>query len=135
LSWSNRYRLPWDRLDLEKIEAAMRHVVASLSPRKTELVVRGLDHIICAFEVSPADERRWDIFCDADKRFARYEITDSDRGWVEVEFVHLPADEEHDYESWTGFEFNSPGDNPFASCGIEITELFGKFFGVECEEL
>jgi hypothetical protein len=137
LGWENRYPLPWDRLDLPKIEAAMKHVSASLSPRRTKLVVHDPDHVSCFFEVSPADEHRWDILGDLEARFAEEQIAESDRGWVEVEFWHYPPDEKSEFKGCTEFKFRSgrSGNGIFSGCAMEITERFGKFFGVRCEPL
>jgi hypothetical protein len=70
-----------------------------------------------------------------EERFALYEIGESDQGSIEIEFVHLPPDDKHNFAGWTMIQMNSghSGNGLFPGCAIEIIERFGKFFGVECD--
>lgn len=138
MSWQNRYLLPWDRLDLEKIEAAARHVVAGPLPlRGYEIEVRDPDSVRVYFTFDAGLERRRGLSSDVGRTFELYGIADTDEGLVDIGFAHTPADPKLGLPSETSFEFYSgiSGNSIYSGVGIEIAEQIGRFFGVKCEPM
>jgi hypothetical protein len=136
VSWQNRYLLPWDRLHLDRIEAAAAHVLSVLPIRRYEVVAHGTNRVSVYFRFEASLERKRNPH-QAGRLFELYEIRDTDEGLVDIGFYHDPADARDGTPAETYFEFysNISGNSVFSDVGIEIAERIGRFFGVKCEPM
>ena len=139
MSWQNRYLLPWDRLDPDRIEAAVRYVMASgrgLTLRRYEIEPSGPDRTAVFFYFDAGLERKWSAL-SVDRVFELYGIRDDEEGNVEIDFAHTPADPALNLPAETYFEFysNVSGNPLYSGVGVEIGERIGRFLGTTCEPL
>ena len=140
MSWQNRYLLPWDRLDRDRIRAAVEHVMrsgAGLDLSRYEIESRGDNAVSVFFYFPAALERRWGTGPDIRETFGLYKIADTDEGNVQIDFEHIPPGNAYELPTETYFEFysNISGNRLFSGVGIEITERIGQYFGVKCEPM
>ena len=140
MSWQNRYLLPWERLDRDRIAAAVEHVMrsgAGLPLLRYKIEPHGADAVAVFFYFRAELERKWDLLSSAERNFRLYEISDENEEFVQIDFGHTPADPKLDLPAETSFEFysNVSGNSVFSGVGIEIAERIGRYFGVKCEPL
>jgi hypothetical protein len=139
MSWGLTYNLPWPKLDIPAVEAAVRHVLAQLPPREREssLEVRGPNAVNWYVAVYPDEERRWalDTRAEVDRTFALYNIAEGEPLWVDIVFVHDPGDPALGLGPRTTFSFDTAwsGNSLAPGCAIHVCQLLGAYFGVECE--
>jgi hypothetical protein len=94
MSWGSTFIPPWRRIDLSAVEAATRHVLAQLPPRKrvSRLEARGPNTVRWFVGVYPDEERRWTVLGvgRADQIVEQYEVAEDESISVEIVFYHDP---------------------------------------------
>ncbi len=137
MSWSLTYRLPWPRLDIPAVEAAIRRVLTQLPdrPRESKLEVRAPGVANWYVAVYPDEERRWslDIQAEVDRRFALYGIADGEALWVDILFTQDAGDPGLGIRPRTTFWLDSAcsGNSLAPGAAAHVCELLGEYFGVE----
>jgi hypothetical protein len=140
MGWENRYLLPWDGLDHERIRDAAEHVLRSGGGldllTRYEIETHSPNGVSVFFHFPAALERRRNP-PDAARTFALYGIADTEDGNVEIVFEYDPPGNKYGLRVQASFVFDSnrSGNPLFSDTGIEIAERIGRFFGVACEPL
>jgi hypothetical protein len=143
MSWSNRYRLSWDSLDRQQIEAVVQVVVKAFPVVEPDIKYSSEEHVTCYFGIPNVEAQRWE---QGEIRFSGDFQIDSkqacnglgdklDSVWIEVRFDYFPAMPQHDMEAECSFSFDTAhsGNGMYTGIAIAITECMATYFGVVCE--
>jgi len=134
MSWQLHYTLPWERLDRDRIRAAVGHVMGrGIGLTRYKIDDKSPDQVWVFFYFPAALERRLG-HSDAERNFPLYNIADADEAFVHFEFAHIPPGNGYDLPTETYFEFyaNTSGNSVFSGAGVEIATCLGRYFGVDC---
>lgn len=85
------YKLPWKKLDREKIIAAASLIADSLPKVKVEVEAKSPTSVRCYFAISRDLARQWEG-PELDRWYASGQPPVADPLWIEIAFLHLESD-------------------------------------------
>jgi hypothetical protein len=139
MSWGNRYKLPWNQLRADQIDAAAGEVLRRWPEMRLERGPSSEQHVSLYFHVANPLARQLAAYLEGERSLDALWATNDYDGTtplpIEIEFDYYKAEPEYELEERVLLSFDTAHSGNYLGAGIavEITGLMGKFFGVECE--